>query len=99
MEVLFADASLDRLETDPSFDVGLAREVVKLFRKRMQAIRAATDERAFYAMKSLHFEKLIGKRRGQHSMRLNNQWRLILRLNKKKGAKTVVELVGIEDYH
>ncbi len=64
----------------------------------MQYIRSADDERAFYNMKSLHFEKLKGDRKGQYSMRLNDQWRLILELH-KKSKKTVVELVEIEDYH
>ena len=41
MEVRFGDKDLDRLETDPRFDGGYPQEVVKMFRKRMQAIRAA----------------------------------------------------------
>jgi proteic killer suppression protein len=44
----------------------------------MQYIRAASDERDFYALKSLHYEKLHGKRSHQRSMRLNDQFRLIL---------------------
>lgn len=99
MEVSFRDSSLDRLEVDAKFDAGFSHAVVKAFRKRMQQIRAADDERAFYAMKSLHFEKLKGGRKGQHSMRLNDQWRLILKLKKEGAEKTVVELLGIEDYH
>jgi proteic killer suppression protein len=44
----------------------------------MQTIRAAPDERVFYQLKSLHFEELLGNRSHQHSMRLNDQWRLII---------------------
>ena len=44
----------------------------------MQMIRAASDERTFYELKSLHFEKLKGDRSHQHSMRLNKQWRFIV---------------------
>ncbi len=64
----------------------------------MQVIRAALDERDFYAMKSLHFEKLSGNREGQNSMRLNEQWRLILRLEKSESGKIVV-VISITDYH
>lgn len=64
----------------------------------MQAIRAAEDERAFYAMKSLHFEKLKGDRSHQHSMRLNDQWRLILEFERGNDGKVVL-VIGIEDYH
>lgn len=98
MEVEFRDKNCDRLETDPSFNAGRSRAVVKAYRKRLQTIRAATDERTFYAMKSFHFEKLSGDRSHQYSMRLNRQWRLIVELN-KRDDKSVVVIVGIEDYH
>ena len=64
----------------------------------MQVIRAALDERVFYAMKSLHYEKLKGDRVGQRSMRLNDQWRLILRIEEDDTGKLVV-IVSIDDYH
>lgn len=98
MEVRFKDDSLDRLETDESYDGGLSQALVKAFRKRMQFIRSAHDERDFYVMKSLHFEKLKGKRSHQHSMRLNDQFRLIIEFETKGTDKTVV-VVEIEDYH
>lgn len=98
MEVCFRKAVLDRLETDPDFDGGFPAAIVSAYRTRMQTIRAAPDERVFYALKSLHFEKLKGKRDHQHSMRLNDQWRLIVELEGKAPDKVVV-LVDLEDYH
>jgi proteic killer suppression protein len=49
MDVAFKDESLDRLETETRFSAGFGDAVVKAYRKRMQQIRAATDERTFYA--------------------------------------------------
>ncbi len=98
MEVEFADEELDRLETDIDFNAGFAREIVLAFRKRMQAIRSAPDERTFYGLRSLHFEKLKGNRDHQRSMRLNKQWRLIVEIKPSQPKNTVV-VVGIEDYH
>src|SRR5216683_4896627 len=98
MDVSFGDQSLDRLETDAAFSAGFGDSVVKAYRKRMQQIRAATDERTYYALRSLHFEKLHGDRDGQHSMRLNDQWRLILELRGKAPMK-VVQIIEIVDYH
>jgi len=98
VDVRFADEDLDRLETDRQYDGGHAPGVVKAFRKRMQQLRAATDERTFYSQRSFKFEKLEGKRSHQYSMRLNDQWRLILELE-GKGADKVVIIVAIEDYH
>ena len=98
MEVRYKDASLDRLETDPAYAGGYDQAIVRAFRLRIQTIRAAPDERTFYELKSLHFEKLKGNRSHQHSMRLNSQWRLILEFDGSGSAK-VVCIVGIEDYH
>lgn len=98
MEVKHEDPSLKRLEVDPKYMGGFDAGLVKAFRKRMQFIRAAPDERAFYAMKSLHYEKLKGDREGQRSMRLNDQWRLILRLEEDDSGRIVVVL-SIADYH
>ena len=94
----FKDDRLDRLETDAGYDAGFAQAVVKAFRSRMQMIRNAVDERAFRGMRSLNFEKLKGARSHQQSMRLNDQWRLIVELE-GEGRTKVVVVVGIEDYH
>lgn len=97
MLVRFADRAWERLETDEQYRAGFSVDVVKQYRKRMQLIRAAVDERAFYAMKSLHYEKLKGARSHQRSMRLNDQFRLIVQIE-EAGGRTVV-IVNIEDYH
>ena len=98
MKVRFKEGALDRLEAEVDFDGGYSEPVVKAFRRRMQQIRAAEDERTFYALKSLHFEKLKGSRDQQHSMRLNNQWRLIVEFEGHGPEKTII-IIGIEDYH
>jgi proteic killer suppression protein len=98
MQVRHAIRTLERLESDPAFDAGFPADVVSAYRRRMQFIRSAVDERAFYAMKSLHFEKLKGDRSHQRSMRLNAQWRLVLELE-RGAAGTIVVIVSVEDYH
>ncbi len=99
MEVRFGDDELDHVETDARADGGYPQGIAKAFRKRMQQIRAALDERDFYNLKSLRFEKLKGKRAHQYSMRLNDQWRLIVEFDSSKGSNKVVVVVAIEDYH
>lgn len=98
MEVAFKESAFYRLETDAKFTAGFTAGVVSAYRKRLQMIRAATDERDFYNLKSLHFEKLKGNRSHQYSMRLNDQRRLIVELH-GKGQDKVVYVFGIEDYH
>ena len=98
MDVEFEDEDLRRLVCDPSFDMGLDRSIVKSYRMRVQFMVAAVDERAFYAMTSWHFEKLKGDLAGRHSIRLNKQWRLLIRLEKRESEKTVV-VISICDDH
>src|SRR5580658_3151594 len=98
MDIEYDDESLELLASDPLYDARVGRDVVKAFRKRIQVIRAAPDERDFRALKSLHFEKLQGQREGQYSMRLNDQWRLILKFVTRGRGKTVV-VIAIDDYH
>ena len=83
MEVEFADEDLDRLETDAQFSAGWDQAIVKGFRRRIQNIRAAVDERDLYAVKGNRFEKLEGNRKGQHSLVLTGNYRLIVKLVKE----------------
>ncbi len=98
MEVQFGDHELERLETDPNLDGRFPAGIPTAFRKRMQAIRSAPDERTFYALRSWRFEKLKGKRRGQCSIRLNDQYRLIVEIVASSPGNKL-NIVSIEDYH
>ena len=64
----------------------------------MNFIRQAMDERDLYGMKSFRFEKLKGGRSNQHSLRLNDQWRMVLEFQGESPNKIAV-IVSIEDYH
>lgn len=98
MDVTFKNQSLDRLETDASYSAGLGDALVKAYRRAMQHIRAASDERTLYSRRSFRFEKLSGDRAGQHSMRLNDQWRLIVEIQGEAPNKTI-HVIEIVDYH
>ena len=98
MRVLFQDAKLAKLESEAGFAAGFAQEAMRGYRRVMQFIRAANDERDFYAMRSLNFEKLLGKRFGQYSFRINDQWRLIACIQKSEPKNTIV-ILEITDYH
>lgn len=98
MEIEYRNPDLDRLETDTAFTAGFSQEIVRAFRKRIMAIRAAVDERDLSAIRGNNFEKLKGDRSHQYSMRLNKQWRLIIEI-KKASPKNIILLIDIEDYH
>jgi len=97
MDVEYDDKQLQRMAEDKDFPSS-ADPLVKSYRKRIQLIKNAPDERDFYALKSLHFEKLKGDRQHRYSMRLNEKWRLILELRGSAPNKKVA-IIAIEDYH
>ena len=98
MEIEFRDDELDRLETDTGFSAGYDRAIVKAYRKRIMAIRAALTEQDVRTFKSWHYEKLKGDRSHQRSIKLNDQWRLIVEITEGNPSNTMV-IVAIEDYH
>jgi proteic killer suppression protein len=98
MDVRHSRPELDQLERDQLFTAGYSVPIVKAYRKRMQLLLAATDERDIRRLKSLHFEKLKKPRDHQHSIRLNDQWRLTMEFG-GSGAASWVTIVAIEDYH
>ena len=99
MRVKFENEGLRRLYEDPDYRLsGSGPELTKAYRKRMQILFGSKDRRDRYEMKSNRFEKLKGRRQGQHSLRLNDQWRLIVRLDSdREGDKAAVVEIG--DYH
>ena len=98
MEVEFDDPDLDRLEVDPQFSGGFSPSIVRGFRKAMQAIRAAHDERDLHASRGFRFKKLKGSRSPERSMRLNKQWRLYLVIEDgTKGRRARVLRIGDDE--
>lgn len=75
-----------------------APEAVRGFFRVMAIIAEATDARDLYALKGLRFEKLKGDRTGEHSLRLNQQWRLIVRPT-QEAPGPVILVIEIVDYH
>ena len=96
MDVEFEDPNLDRLEVDAGYTAGFSAQVVRGFRKAMQAIRAAADERDLHASRGLRFKKLKG--RNIRTMRLNRQWRLFLDIESGKHGQ-LARIFKIADEH
>ncbi len=97
MDVEFHDSDLERLAFESSFMKG-SPALVRSYRKRINQIIQAPNRQALYAFKSLRLEKLKGKREDQHSMRINDQYRLIIEFRKKNKHEKVI-IINIEDYH
>lgn len=98
LQVAIRDKALLALATNKNAKSDYPQAIEKKFRLRVQEIMSFADERDFYATKSLHFEKLKGNRSHQHSIRLNDQWRMILEFEGEAPNKQVI-VVGVEAHY
>lgn len=98
MEVEFDDKKLHKLFTDPQATAGFPNAVERGFRKVVGLILQAPNERVLAAFRGLRMEKLQGKRAHQRSLRINDQWRLVIEV-RGEGPTKRIGLVAVEDYH
>lgn len=89
---------LEKLYTSKQGEKKYPVGIVKSFFRVMAIIVAAPNIRDFYNLKSLRFEKLSGNRKHQRSMRLNEQWRLIIEIHEDEKGE-YLRIIDIEDYH
>lgn len=98
MRIVFRDAKLAAVQTAAAAQTGLPFGVIKSVQRKLVLLGSAPDERTLRNWKSFHYEKLVGDRAGQRSIRLNDQWRLVFILDETTAPPTV-EILAIEDYH
>jgi toxin HigB-1 len=65
-------------------------------RLKLDRLEAATSLRDLAALPGNHFESLLGERRGQYSIRLNDQWRICFEWPNRALGPSNVQIV---DYH
>lgn len=99
MLIEYEDEELRKLAEDASYSTKRFDSVlVAAYRKKIGLIRAAVDERDLRAYKALRLERLVGSRKGQSSIRLNQQYRLILKFKTVSPGRVAV-VIEIVDYH
>jgi toxin HigB-1 len=99
VKIEFADEELRRLYVGPEFVLPqFGQDLIRAYRKKIGFLASANSELDLRAYKALRYEKLRGDREGQHSVRLNQQWRLILRVETDEDERLLI-IVEIVDYH
>ena len=99
MRVEFSDKKLQRLFEDVDFvPARMDQVVIRAFRKKVGLLMQAETEIDILNLKSLRYKKLKGDREGQKSIRLNDQWRLILLVD-SDGSGNYFIVVEIVDHH
>jgi proteic killer suppression protein len=96
MKVEFADADLARICTDEAHRLALPFAVIKVARRRLLQLEAATDERDLRNLKGLNYKKRQG-REDQRQIRINDQYRIVFTIS--TGNPPVVTILEIGDTH
>ena len=100
MRIEFADETLRKAAEVAEFrPKKWGPDLLKAYRKKINYLANAVDDRDLRQMKSLHLEKLSGDRKGTSSIRLNNQYRLILNFRTDIDGRTVIVLELSDHYH
>jgi len=89
LEYLFANG---RSKGKPKFN----QDIERTFVKRIIQIASAQNTNDLRTIKSLHFEKLSGSYAGKYSIRVNDGFRIILRIE-KEAADVKIEIICIEE--
>ena len=98
MRIVFANDSLELVETDDAGKTNLPASVIKVVRRKLTVLRAAIDDRSLKNWKSLHHETLRGDREGQRVIRLNEKYRMVFELDEQYEPPTTM-IIAIEDCH
>lgn len=99
MRVEYEEEDLRGLAYDPCHRTSRwAPNVTKAYRRRIQQLHAAVTEQDLRALKSLHLEKLKGDRAGTWSIRIDMQYRLILRFETAADGRIAIVVEAV-DYH
>lgn len=99
MKIEYGDEELRRVAEERDYRPrNWGRDLVVAYRKKIQVLDSAMDERDLRAVRSLNLEKLKGDRAAQYSVRLNDRFRLILTFHTKDDGR-VVAVLEVVDYH
>ena len=99
MKIRFKSKELEYYYSTPLFEIKgklpVAQDILKQYKKKIQILMSieSLDELTFF--RSLHFEALKGKRKGEYSIRLNLQYRLVFSI--AQDNQLLIEIVLIHE--
>ena len=95
MRVTFKEDSLARMDSELAFTGGFPPVVVSAYRGRIQVLRAAPQEQAVLPLRSFRLQSR-GNGTSQHSMRVTDDWDLIVAFEDGEDGRVAVVEAMIE---
>ena len=99
MKIRFKSEELEYFYTTSLFEIKgklpVSRDILQQYKKKIQILMSieSLDELTFF--RSLHFEPLKGDRKGEYSIRLNLQYRLIFSI--AHDNKLLIDILVIDE--
>jgi proteic killer suppression protein len=66
------------------------KSIIQQYKNRITLLESIDRLSDLYSFKSLHFEKLKGERTGQSSIRINDQYRLVIEQINDEAVKVLI---------
>jgi proteic killer suppression protein len=85
LEILY-QASAKDMRGKQQFSV----DVVRQYQRKVDLLVSASSITELRSIRSLNFEALKGDRKGQYSVRINIQYRLLFRINKDREIEIII---------
>ena len=101
MKVKFNTKELESFYTTPLGNIKgklpFSKDIIKQYKKKVQILISIESIDDLKQFRSLNFEALKGHRKGEYSIRLNIQYRLIFKIEKERNGDYVIELIVLNE--
>jgi proteic killer suppression protein len=77
--------------------IPFSKEIIKQYKKKVQVLLSIQSHEDLKQFRSLNFEVLKGDRKGQHSIRLNLQYRLIFSIEEEKNGELSFNIILLNE--
>jgi proteic killer suppression protein len=76
-------------------------DIIKRFKKQVDVLRAAPNKEFLYKLKTLHFEALIGDKKGRFSVKVNKSYRIEFTLHETTDVPilTICNIVELSNHY
>jgi len=74
-----------------------SKDIIKQYKKKVQLLISVESVNDLKQFRSLNFEALKGNRKGEYSIILNIQYRLIFSIEREKNGDYVIEIIILNE--
>ena len=101
MKVRFSTKELEAFYITPLENLkgklSFSKDIIRQYKKKVQLLISVESLNDLKQFRSLNLEALKGSRKGEYSIRLNIQYRLIFNIEKETNGDFVIEIIIVNE--